>query len=233
MKAYILLISAILITNMSTAQASNTNAPIMVKEVSISENMLSITQDTIIDNTWFQEMSYDLLPSEGENSDYLANSIWWSDPLSMITVDLGSSFTVQDILIQVDSNDQYQLDYSIDNTNWSSLFTISPEDGEIPYGMDTMSSDPLHNEYVSSLAFSSVEAQYIRISASGGDSAYFLSELQIFGSPINDTNNVETYFAQAQTVSTVPAPPSLMLFSAGLLILAGLQYRRKKLTFKA
>lgn len=229
MKAPLLLIGIILISTINTAHASSPHVQIMAEKVSVSEDMFSITQDSIIDNVWFQEMSYDLMPGEGVNSNWLANSIWWSDPLGMITMDLGSSFSIQDILIQVDANDQYQLDYSIDNTNWSSLFTISPEDGEIPYGMDTMSSDPLHSEYVSSIAFSSVEAQYLRVSASGGDSAYFLSELQIFGEPLNNINDVDGYFSQAQTISPVPTPPSLMLFSAGLVILAGLQYRRKKL----
>ena len=233
MKAYFLLLSVILISNINAAHASNTYTQIMAEEISVSEDLFSITQDSIIDNAWFQEMSYDLIPYEGENNNWLANSIWWSDSSGVITMDLGSSFAVQDILIQVDSNDQYQLDYSIDNTSWSSLFTISPEDGEISYGMDTMSSDPLHSEYMANMTFATVEAQYLRISASGGDSAYFLSELQVFGNPLNDTNSVEAYFAQAQTVSPVPAPPSLMLFSAGLIILAGLQYRRKKLTFKA
>lgn len=212
---------------MNTVHASNIHSPIIVEKIVVSD-IYSITQDTIIDNEWFKEMSYDLMPGEGKNNDWLANSIWWSGSSGMITMNLGSSFAIHEILIQIDSNDQYQLDYSIDSKNWSSLFTISAEDGEITYGMDTMSSDSLHSEYVASIDFSTIEAQYLRVSASGGDSAYFLSELQLFGAAASETD-----FTQAQTVSPVPAPPSLMLFSTGLLILAGLQYRRKKLTSNA
>ncbi|MCF6298809.1 MAG: hypothetical protein L3J01_02915 [Thiomicrorhabdus sp.] len=158
------------------------------------------------------------------SSDFTSNTIWWSNLEGMINMDLGNLFMVQDVLMQVDANDAYQMDYSIDNINWDNLFTINPDDGEIARAMDTMSSDNLNEEYVANMDFSMVEARYLRLSASGGNGLYILSEVQVFGSPLVESN--------LQTVSSVPNPPTFMLFGVGLVMLLGLQHRRKKLLLK-
>ncbi|MCF6345575.1 MAG: PEP-CTERM sorting domain-containing protein [Thiomicrorhabdus sp.] len=208
----------ITLSNINFANASLLPQQIPVNTVS-TNNIFTITQNSIIDNVLFEEMSY-----SSETGNWFTSSIWWQGK-GQIILDLGNSFVIQDMLIQVDYNDNYYFDYSIDNLNWSPLFTITPEDGEIASGMDTMSSDELHNEYVANMDFSASEARYLRVSASsqGGNGIYVISELQVFGNP-----PLTSSYTGAQTVSPVPEPSSLMLFSAGLMVLAGLQYRRKK-----
>ncbi len=78
--------------------------------------------------------------------------------------------------------------------------------------------------------FFAVKAKYLRVSATGGkDNLYFISEIQAFGTLAERTSIRQS----AQIASPLPAPSSLMLFSIGLMVLAGLQYRRKKLTSNA
>ena len=208
-------IVAITLLNIGFVNASHQPQHISAKKVS-TNNIFTITENSIIDDVIFDEMSY-----QSETGNWFTNSLWWQGT-GTINIDLGGSFLIQDILIQVDYNDNYYIDYSLDDLNWSNLFTITPEDGEIAWGMDTMSSNERHNEYVANIDFSAIEARYLRVSAGEGDQIYYLSELQAFGTPTN------TIQIQSQTVSPVPAPSSIILFGTGLMMLVGLQYRRKK-----
>ncbi len=217
--------SVLTLSSINIAMASNTPMHISIQNISTS-NIFSITEDKITDGIMFTEMSYNMMSGGVNVGNEQSESIWWSSSSGKITMDLGDSFIVQEALMQVDYNDAYQMEYSMDNSSWSNLFTITPEDGESYWGMDTMSSDILHEEYVANMAFSAVEARYLRISASGRDNVYYLSELQIFGSPLSNTVQIQSN----QTISPVPAPPSVMLFGAGLMMLMGLQYRRKKMS---
>ncbi len=205
------------ILTLSNIQMVNASIPISIEKVETTD-LYTINQDTILDGIFFENIITD-------NYTIYSNSIWWTGTEASITVDLGTALTIQDVLIEVDTNDYYHVDYSLDEINWSNLFTIIPEDGEIFWGMDTMSSDSLNEEYIAIMDFSAVEARYLRISASGGDNVYHLTELQLFG------NFFESSLIEKQPltspVSPVPAPPSLMLFGAGLMMLMGLQYRRK------
>ncbi len=146
----------------------------------------------------------------GEGSLWSApTSVWWSGVSPSFVIDLGEVYTLQDLLVQVDNNDAYQFDYSTDNSVWSNLFSIQVGYGEISWGMDTMSTDSLSSEYISQLDFAPVDAQFLRVSALGGDNFYSISEIQAFAAP-------------------VPEPSMMMLFGLGLMTLMGFNYRRQK-----
>lgn len=138
-------------------------------------------------------------------------SVWWSGMSPTFTIDLGGVVLLEDLLVQVDNNDAYRFEYSENNNTWSSLFDIQVSDGEVGWGMDTMSTDSQNSEYIASLDFAPVDARYIRVFAIGGDNFYSVSEIQAFAAP-------------------VPEPSTIMLFGLGLLTLAGAgaSYRRQK-----
>ncbi len=236
MKKHYLLGNLMFIISINMAYASSLPITLSTDQISTTNSLhnstYAVNTHTLLDNKWFEEMSYTLISTENTSSDLLSHSFWWPNPDSQITIDLQQPFNVQDILIQVDSNDLYQLEYSIDDINWKNLLTISPnqEPDTLLYGMNTLSTNPLHNQYSENIDFTPVSAQYLRLSASGGDYAYFISELQIFGNPINTPVYTEASFTPPQNVSSVSTPSTLLLFSMGLLILTGLNLWRKQTT---
>ncbi len=136
-------------------------------------------------------------------------SVWWSGMSPTFTIDLGGVVLLEDLLVQVDNNDAYRFEYSENNNTWFSLFDIQVSDGEVSWGMDTMSTDSQNSEYIASLDFAPVDARYLRVFAIGGDNFYSVSEIQAFAAP-------------------VPEPSTIMLFGLGLLTLVGASYRRQK-----
>lgn len=147
-------------------------------------------------------------PAEGSGWTNPTN-VWWNGTAPIFTIDLGLTYNVDDILVSVDNNDSYSIQWSMDSSSWNSLFSINIGDGDIGWGMDTFSTDSTNGEYVSGLDFSSVQAQYIRIFATGGDNSYSIGELQVFGSS-----------------AAVPEPAPLALLGFGLLGF-GLMRKRK------
>ena len=135
-----------------------------------------------------------------------SENIYWTGTTPAFTLDLGSLSEINDILVSVDNNDDYSVEWSTDNQSWNQLFTISHSVGEIGWGMDTMSTDSTNPEYISALDFAPVTAQYIRIFATGGDNKYAVGELQVSSSP-------------------VPVPSAVLLFASSLLGFLG--FRRK------
>ena len=113
-----------------------------------------------------------------------SDKVWWNGTAVTLTVDLGALYQLDDIVVSVDNNDTYLIEYSSDNTSFSTLFSIPSSIGEIASGMDTMSTISGDSEYESSLDFSSVQSvRYLRISATGGDDKYAVGELQAYGVP--------------------------------------------------
>ena len=149
-------------------------------------------------------------PSEGGS--WRENTTWWIGTAPTFTFDYGQAFNIDDIILSVDNNDSYRVDYSSNSTDWNALFTLDSGIGEIGWGMDTMTTITTHPEYQYQIDFStSVTAQYLRIQAIGGDNFYSIGEFQAVGS-----------------AAPVPEPATMLLLGTGLAGLAGTRLRRKK-----
>lgn len=138
-----------------------------------------------------------------------ASNVYWKGTAPTFMLDFGELYNLNDVLVSVDNNDYLTIDWSIDSSSWSNLFNINRNDGEVTWGMDTLSTDNLNSEYESNIDFSSVQARYLRIKATGGDNSYAIGEFQAFGSK----------------VSSVPEPSTFAIFALGMI---GLVSRRLK-----
>jgi hypothetical protein len=108
-------------------------------------------------------------------------NVFWEDPDVSFIIDLGQIYEVTGLVIQVDTNDDYTIEFSVNGEDYVTLTEILSSDGEVLEGMDTMSSIPGHPEYVEDLEFFPLRARYIRIFAANGDNRFSLSEFQVFG----------------------------------------------------
>jgi hypothetical protein len=119
-------------------------------------------------------------------------NVYWNGTVPTFTLKFNGVYNVNDLLIQVDNNDDYRIDYSLNGSDWTTLYTISSSLGSVGYGMDTFTQ--------ADMLFSPFTAQYIRVQATGGDNMYAISEIQAFGTAV------------------VPEPGTLALFGTGLLL---------------
>ncbi|MGD8540617.1 MAG: hypothetical protein PVI66_18035, partial [Candidatus Aminicenantes bacterium] len=119
-------------------------------------------------------------PPEGSAWDS-SHNIYWEQSDTYFIIDLGGEFFIHGILLQVDGNDNYRIDYSLDGLDYVSLFEIREDHGDIASGMDTMSTFPEDPHFVPELEFEPLLTRFIRISAQAGDSKFAMSEVQIFG----------------------------------------------------
>ena len=107
--------------------------------------------------------------------------VWWKGEGAVFTIDLGQVYEIQDVLVQVDNNDDYKLEYSTNDKLYRLLFRINRKDGEVTWGMDTMATMSGNPDYVGGLSFKPVKARYIRVYAQGGDKNYAISEIMVYG----------------------------------------------------
>ena len=145
-----------------------------------------------------------------EFGDWRTNTTYWNGTDRIFTFDYGSLFNIDDVLISVDNNDAYKVQWSADNSHWNELFQITTNMGEVWNGMDTMTTFA-GAEYISALNFSSVQAQYLRIFATGGDNSYSVGEFTAYGSD----------------VSAVPIPAAALMFAPALAGLFGFRRNAK------
>jgi hypothetical protein len=124
---------------------------------------------------------------------------WWYGLEPYFTLDFGSAYNVNSMLVSVDNNDSYQVQYSLNGVTFYDLFAISSGAGNVTWGMDTFGT--------SENIFSAVDARYIRIFAIGGDNMYAVSEVQAFG----------------RQSDSVPEPATMLLLGLGILGLAGIR----------
>jgi hypothetical protein len=129
-------------------------------------------------------------PAEGSPWDS-PNSIYWENTEAFFLLDLGGVFRVTGLLIQVDGNDDYNIDYSLDGIEYISLIQISESHGTVASGMDTMSTVSSDPNYVVDLEFEPVSARFVKVYATGGDNRFSLSEIQIFGYREESTEAVD------------------------------------------
>ena len=119
-------------------------------------------------------------PPEGSawNSDH---NIYWERPDTYFILDLGGEFVISGVLLQVDGNDDYIIDYSLDGMDYIPLVQIRENHGDIDSGMDTISTIPGDPHFDIGLEFDPVSARFIRVMATAGDQKFAMSEIQIFG----------------------------------------------------
>jgi F5/8 type C domain len=87
---------------------------------------------------------------------------------SALRVDLGTSYTIEQLIVQADNNDTYAVDTSADGTLWSRLVDVAPVEGA---GLRTRPT----------MTFSSPRsARYLRIWPVSGDWSYSVSEVQVY-----------------------------------------------------
>lgn len=110
-----------------------------------------------------------------------AQTVFWEDLDVSFVIDLGKIYEVDGIVIQVDTNDDYAIEYSVNGEDYVTLTEILRTDGEVSEGMDTMSSIPDNPEYVEDLEFFPLRVRYIRLFAMDGDGQFSISEFQVFG----------------------------------------------------
>jgi len=144
---------------------------VLAGKVSIKGQGTVNNQEALIIDEIFAEQGS---PWDGEQC------VWWTgnENITFFIVDFGKVLLLKDILLQVDNNDDYAVEYSEDGKAFSPWLMIKSGYGEIGDGMDTLSSDADHPDYVQELDFEPVNARFIKIYAVEGDSSYSVSELQ-------------------------------------------------------
>lgn len=109
--------------------------------------------------------------------------VFWENLDTTFIIDIGDIYEITGIVVQVDTDDDYRIEYSVNGQDYVILTEILASDGEVSEGMDTLSSIPGHPEYVEALEFFPLRARYIRIFAADGNNQFAISELQVFGHP--------------------------------------------------
>ena len=151
--------------------------------------------------------SDDFIPLQG--TPWTETTAFWAGIAESVTVDLGGTVNLGQVFAALDNNDAYLFETSLDGTAWAALGTVAIGDGgvaEAPGGMDWFTSAPGTPFSVSTLAFAPVQAAFLRVRATGGDSFYSVGEINW------------------SAAAAVPEPGSLALMLAGA---AGLIWRRR------
>ncbi|MFH1153057.1 MAG: hypothetical protein V1793_04515 [Pseudomonadota bacterium] len=117
-----------------------------------------------------------------EESDYMdpACVYWYTEDVYFI-IDLGAVVQIQGVTIQADNNDDYNIDVSENGNDFVPLIVFSSDWGEMGFGMETVSTVKNDKEYVPEAMMSPIRARYLKLSARGGDGAYAVSEVLVFG----------------------------------------------------
>lgn len=147
------------------------------------------------------------VPPEGSTWDDFRNVYWFgqevdgyggegelsataSGPAGLyFDIDLGDIQRVADLVLSVDSNDDYAVDYSADGESWTRLLDIQDWYGDVNAGMQSFSTWDGSPEYNGNLEFTPVMARYLRIYATGGDGAYAIGEVQAYADAQTDTED--------------------------------------------
>lgn len=133
---------------------------------------------------------------------------WWQGMGDSVTFTLGGSFQIAGLTVGLDNNDGYRIEASTDGLSWALLLDVPASAGDVGWGMDTFSTDPMHPEFDASLVLAPHWASQVRITAFEGDSLHSVGELVL-------------------TTTTVPEPGTGALLLSGALALASWVRRRR------
>lgn len=117
--------------------------------------------------------------------------VYWTDAATEFVFDLGKETEIKELLLQVDDNDTYLVQTSLNGIDYQTLITIKPEHGEIVGGMDIMSSDAASPDFIKDLDFKPVKAKFIKLKASEGDDMYSAAEICINHAEVTMIQNPE------------------------------------------
>lgn len=95
-------------------------------------------------------------------------------------LEFASAQRVTGLLLSLDNNDDYAVDYSLDGVSWSRLVDIAASQGTSGFGMDTFRISAPSPDSGDEPSFSPVQARYLRVYATGGDGTYAIGEMQAF-----------------------------------------------------
>jgi hypothetical protein len=130
------------------------------------------------------------------HTNWQTDSIWWHQydtlPPRQIVIDLQGVFTLTGAIVQADNNDIYPLEYQDIADVWHVLWTVPA------FATDGVVTRPNPADDLEIFNFAPVDAKALRISGTGGDLYYSVTEVQAF--------------AQA-----APEPTTLALLGIGLL----------------
>ncbi len=135
-------------------------------------------------------------------------TVYWNGIGKVFKFAFNDLYRIDGVSLSIDNNDTYALEYSTDDRNWSALFSVGANLGEIGWGMDTMSTVATDPEYIPLIAFSPVQARYVRIAAVQGDNSYAIGEVAFLGTRVEQ----QPPFPPA----SVPEPGMLALLAAAL-----------------
>jgi hypothetical protein len=121
-------------------------------------------------------------------------------PGAVIEWDLGAPAELRAVALQADNNDEYILSTSVDGETWSEAWRSGTAGAP---GLQLRSTKELR-----------VTARYVRLTAQGGDGAYSVSELEVFGPSIAGSALLRARW--------VPRHPLEQTFTAWLLLSVGL-----------
>ena len=135
-------------------------------------------------------------------------TVYWNGIGKVFKFAFNDIYRIDGVSLSIDNNDTYALEYSTDDRIWSALFSVGANLGEIGWGMDTMSTVATDPEYIPLIAFSPVQARYVRIAAVQGDNSYAIGEVAFLGTRVEQ----QPPFPPA----SVPEPGMLALLAAAI-----------------
>ncbi|MFT3710534.1 MAG: discoidin domain-containing protein [Archangium sp.] len=126
---------------------------------------------------------------------------------AVIEWDLGAPTHLSGAAIQADNNDDYLIEVSDDGVTWRGFWRFNPVDGG---GLRTRTMEGLDQT-----------ARFVRLSASGGDTRYSVSELELF-----DSSTSDSMLMRARWVPRRPLDQSFLSWLAGMAVVLFLSSKR-------
>lgn len=134
----------------------------------------------------------------------------WNNPRAQVLAktgfvewDLGRPEIIAALRIQADNNDRYDVQGSLDGERWYPIWAAGGVD--LP-GVQTRTSNPL-----------TASARFLRLTASGGDGMYSITELEVFDS----VAALEGARLERAALPVPPPPPPAPPFDTGWLVVLG------------